>query len=410
MPTSDPTDPTEPIAAIVLAAGAGVRSGGETPKQYRPLAGRPVLAHSVTALRAHARIGAVLLVVAPGEETRARAALGSGLPDVPIITGGATRRLSVRAALEALAAGDTPPRHVLIHDSARPRLPDAVIDRLVAALDAGADGVMPVLPVADTLVAAQDDLSGDTVDRTALRRVQTPQAFRFDAILAAHRRWPEGTEPTDDAQMLRAAGGAVRLVTGDARLEKITYPGDHDRMERALTATMTPRTGLGFDVHRLVAGAPLWLGGIEIPHSHGLSGHSDADVAIHALVDALLGALAEGDIGSHFPPSDPQWRGAHSDRFLAFAVERVRARGGRIDHVDITIICEAPKIGPHRAAMRARLAEILGVGIERVSVKATTTERLGLTGRGEGIAAQAVATIRLPDSDESDWLSAPNGS
>lgn len=403
MPT---VDPTEPVAAIVLAAGAGVRSGGETPKQYRALAGRAVLAHSVTALRAHARIGAVRLVVAPGEEAQAREALGSDFPDIAIIAGGATRRLSVRAALEALAAEDRPPRHVLIHDSARPRLPGDVIDRLIAALDAGAEGAMPVLPVADTLVTALDDLSGDTVDRAALRRVQTPQAFRFEAILAAHRRWPEGTEPTDDAQMLRTAGSAVRLIPGDPRLEKITYPGDHDRMERALAPIMATRTGLGFDVHRLVAGAPLWLGGIEIAHSHGLSGHSDADVAIHALVDALLGALAEGDIGSHFPPSDPQWRGARSERFLAFAAERVRARGGRIAHADVTIICEAPKIGPHREAMRARLAAIMGVGVERVSVKATTTERLGLTGRGEGIAAQAVATVRLPESNESDWLSA----
>ncbi|OJY61608.1 MAG: bifunctional 2-C-methyl-D-erythritol 4-phosphate cytidylyltransferase/2-C-methyl-D-erythritol 2,4-cyclodiphosphate synthase [Sphingobium sp. 66-54] len=407
MPIVDPTDPAEPIAAIVLAAGAGVRSGGETPKQYRALAGRAVLAHSVWALRRHGRIGAVLLVVAPGEETRAREALGDRLANVRIVDGGATRRLSVRAALEALAAEDRPPRHVLIHDSARPRLPGGVIDRLIAALDAGAEGAMPVLPVADTLVGAQNDLSGDTVDRAALRRVQTPQAFRFEAILAAHRRWPEGDEPTDDAQMLRAAGGAVQLVTGDPRLEKITYPGDHDRMERELAPTISTRTGLGFDVHRLVAGAPLWLGGIEIAHSHGLSGHSDADVAIHALVDALLGALAEGDIGSHFPPSDPQWRGARSERFLAFAAGRVRARGGRIEHADVTIICEAPKIGPYREAMRARLAAIMGIGIERVSVKATTTERLGLTGRGEGIAAQAVATIRLPQSDESDWLSVP---
>jgi len=390
-------DPIEPITAIVLAAGAGVRSGGETPKQYRALAGRAVLVHSITALRAHMRIGAALLVVAPGEEARARETLGHDLADVRVIVGGATRRLSVRAALEALAAEETPPRHVLIHDSARPRLPAVVIDRLVAALDMGAEGVMPVLPVVDTLVRAQGDLSGDTLDRAPLRRVQTPQAFRFEAILAAHRRWPEGDEPTDDAQMLRAAGGTVQFVPGDPRLEKITYPGDHDRMERELAPNMTTRTGLGFDVHRLVVGVPLWLGGVEIAHSHGLSGHSDADVAIHALVDALLGALAEGDIGSHFPPSDPQWRGARSERFLDFAAGRVRARGGRIDHVDVTIICEAPKIGPYREAMRTRLAAIMGVETARVSVKATTTERLGLTGRGEGIAAQAVATIRLPE-------------
>jgi 2-C-methyl-D-erythritol 4-phosphate cytidylyltransferase/2-C-methyl-D-erythritol 2,4-cyclodiphosphate synthase len=385
------------VAAIVLAAGSGSRSGGSMPKQYRALAGRPLLAHSIEAMRAHDRIGAIVLVAPPGGLDEARAALGGLAEGLLIVEGGETRRLSVRNALEALAS--EAPSHVLIHDSARPRLPATVIDRLLETLEGGAMGAMPVLPVADTLVAADEALAGDVVDRALLRRVQTPQAFDFPAILEAHLGWDGADEPTDDAQMLRGLGHDVVLVEGDAALEKITYPGDHERMERQLGEAMIGRTGMGFDVHRLVAGEELWLGGLLIPHSHGLSGHSDADVAIHALVDALLGALVEGDIGSHFPPSDPQWRGARSDRFLAFAVERVAARGGVIDHVDLTIICEAPKIGPHRVAMKARLAQILGISEARVSVKATTTERLGLTGRGEGIAAQAIATVRLPAGD-----------
>ncbi len=386
-------------SAIVLAAGSGSRSGASTPKQYRMLAGRPLLAHSLDAMTAHERIDDIVLVVRPGAADEARALLGENADGVLIVEGGETRRLSVRNALEALAAQGRLPSHVFIHDSARPALPGAVLDRLMVALEDGAVGAMPVLSVADTLVADIEGQSGDTVDRSFLRRVQTPQAFDFAATLAAHRGWSATGEPTDDAQMLRAIGHDIALVEGDPRLEKITYPGDHERMERQLGASMISRTGMGFDVHRLVAGEELWLGGIQIPHSHGLSGHSDADVAIHALVDALLGALAEGDIGSHFPPSDPQWRGARSDRFLAFAVERVIARGGQIDHIDLTIICEAPKIGPHRDVMRERLAQIMGLPVGRVSVKATTTERLGLTGRGEGIAAQAVATIRLPDGD-----------
>lgn len=367
------------------------------PKQYRPLAGRPVAAHSISALRGHPAIDTVLLVVAPGMADEARGMLGDEAADVLIVEGGAARRQSVANALEALASAESPPACVLIHDSARPLLPAEVIDRLLSALSTGAAAAMPVLPVADTLVQAQGDEAGAVIDRAVLRRVQTPQAFDFEAVLAAHRGWSGELEPTDDAQMVRATGSAVRLVDGDARLDKITWPGDHERMERELTAMMTTRTGLGFDVHRLVAGAPLWLCGVEIPHSHGLSGHSDADVAIHALVDAILGALAEGDIGSHFPPSDRQWRGARSGQFLAFAAERVRARGGIIDHVDVTIICEAPKIGPHRDAMRSALARIMDIPESRVSVKATTTERLGLTGRGEGIAAQALASLRLPE-------------
>jgi 2-C-methyl-D-erythritol 4-phosphate cytidylyltransferase/2-C-methyl-D-erythritol 2,4-cyclodiphosphate synthase len=295
------------------------------------------------------------------------------------------------AAIEAAGGADI----VLIHDAARPFVPAAVIDRLLDAL-AFADGAIPALPVADTLVRASGEHMGDTVDRTALHRVQTPQAFRFDAILAAHDGWNPLLEATDDAQMLRAAGRDVVLVAGDERLEKLTYPQDFTRVEAQIAASRATRVGMGYDVHRLAADEELWLGGVLVPHDRGLAGHSDADVALHAIVDALLGALAEGDIGSHFPPSDPQWRGASSDRFLAYAAKRVAARDGRIEHVDLTLICEAPKIGPHRDAMRARIADILAISLDRVSVKATTTERLGFAGRREGIAAQAVATLSLP--------------
>jgi len=392
------TAPAPRVAAIVLAAGSGSRSGGSQPKQYRLLAGKPVLTHSIEAFRAHSRISDVIVVTPPGSPADASTYLNEWEGAVTAVTGGASRRLSVSHALEHLASLPEPPTHVLVHDSARPRLTAATIDGLLAALDAGAAGVIPVLPVVDTLVQEAGSLAGDVVDRTALRRVQTPQAFVFDVLLAAHRGWTSAEEPTDDAQMLRAFGGHVAMTDGQPGLEKITFPGDHERMEREIESGLTTRVGMGFDVHRLVPDVPLWLGGIQIPHSHGLSGHSDADVAIHALVDALLGALAEGDIGSHFPPSDPQWRGAPSDRFLTFAVERVGQRGGRIEHVDVTIICEAPKIGPYRDEIRARLAAIMAISKDAVSVKATTTERLGITGRGEGIAAQAVATLRLPPS------------
>lgn len=384
------------LHAIVLAAGSGSRSGGVTPKQYRLLGGRSVLAHSVATLLAHPAVTAVNIVVSAGGEAEAQEALGALADRVTLVAGGDARRASVFNALEKLAKGNETPSHVLVHDSARPGLPASVIDRLVQALESGAQAAMPVLPVVDTLVADHAGQSGDLVDRTPLRRVQTPQAFAFPALLAAHRGWDAAEEATDDAQMVRAGGIDVQLVEGDARLEKITLPGDHERMERLLDTSLIGRTGLGFDVHRLVEGEELWLCGILVPHSHGLSGHSDADVAIHALVDALLGTLSEGDIGSHFPPSDPQWRGARSEKFLAFAVDRIAARGGIIDHVDVTIICEAPKIGPHRDAMRAKLAGMMGLPVDLVSVKATTTERLGLTGRREGIAAQAVASVRLP--------------
>ena len=377
--------------ALIVAAGQGSRAGGDVPKQYRTIAGKAVLAHAHEAIAGHGAIDAVFVVVADGQQHVARALLGD---EVQVVAGADSRRGSVRAGLEAIdAAGGAD--IVLIHDAARPFLPAAVVDRLLEAL-ADSEGAIPTLPVADTLVREDGGTMADTVERAQLHRVQTPQAFRFATILAAHRAWDEARDATDDAQILRASGHDVMLVQGDERLEKLTYRQDFARAEALLAPAYMTRVGMGYDVHRLAPGEPLWLGGVLVPHDRGLAGHSDADVALHAMVDAMLGALADGDIGSHFPPSDPQWRGAPSDRFLAYARDRVTARGGRIDHVDLTIICEAPKIGPHRDAMRARIAAILDVPIERVSVKATTTERLGFAGRREGIAAQAVATLSLP--------------
>ena len=377
--------------ALIVAAGQGSRAGGDVPKQYRTIAGKAVLVHAHEASAGQGAIDAVFVVVADGQQHVARALLGD---EVQVVAGADSRRGSVRAGLEASdAAGGAD--IVLIHDAARPFLPAAVVDRLLEAL-ADSEGAIPTLPVADTLVREDGGTMADTVERAQLHRVQTPQAFRFATILAAHRAWDEARDATDDAQILRAAGHDVMLAQGDERLEKLTYRQDFARAEALLAPAYVTRVGMGYDVHRLAPGEPLWLGGVLVPHDRGLAGHSDADVALHAMVDAMLGALADGDIGSHFPPSDPQWRGAPSALFLAYARDRVAARGGRIDHVDLTIICEAPKLGPHRDAMRARIAAILDVPIERVSVKATTTERLGFAGRREGIAAQAVATLSLP--------------
>ncbi|WP_233999409.1 bifunctional 2-C-methyl-D-erythritol 4-phosphate cytidylyltransferase/2-C-methyl-D-erythritol 2,4-cyclodiphosphate synthase, partial [Erythrobacter sp. HI0063] len=376
--------PARAFAAVIVAAGQGLRAGQQVPKQFAIWRGKPVLRHSVEALLNQ---GAERIVVAipQGADDLAAAAL-SGLDRVETVIGGATRQASVRRALDRLA--DRPPENVLIHDAARPYLPQEVTDRLIAALEEHS-GAIPVLPVVDSLAVDRDGIMDGTADRETLRRVQTPQAFRFDAILAAHHGWEGKPLAGDDAQVLRAAGQDVALVRGHERLAKLTFAEDF------MTGLPPVRTGLGYDVHRLVAGEELWLGGIEIAHDKGLSGHSDADVALHALTDALLGAIADGDIGSHFPPSDPQWKGARSSQFLEHAVKLVRAKGYTVGNIDLTIICEEPKIGPHRAAMRARIADLLGVDIDRVSVKATTTERLGFTGRGEGIAAQAVATLVL---------------
>ena len=370
------------FAAVIVAAGQGMRAGQPVPKQFARWRGQPVVRHSAEALIA-AGAGPVVVAVPEGGHEVAAEAL-RGLPGVRLVTGGATRQASVALGLEALSSD--PPGMVLIHDAARPACPAVVIERLLDAL-AEHPGAIPVLPVVDSLALAEGDVMAGSADREALRRVQTPQAFRFADILAAHRAWKGQPAAGDDAQVARSAGLAVALVEGDERLRKLTFAEDF------MTPLITPRVGTGFDVHRLAEGEELWLCGVKIDHDRGLAGHSDADVALHAVVDAVLGAAGAGDIGLHFPPSDPQWRGAPSSRFVAHAVGLARAAGLEVGNVDLTIVCEEPRIGPHREAMRARLAELLGVGIEAVNVKATTTERLGFTGRGEGIAAQAVAVL-----------------
>ena len=378
--TNTPSRPT--VAAVIVAAGAGLRSGQLLPKQFALWRGKPVVRHSAEALAAAGVATIIVAVPADGADIAEQAL--RGIAGIKIITGGVTRQQSVRLALDSLVADC--PEQVLIHDAARPVLPLAVIERLLAALE-NSPGAIPVLPVVDSLAHADGALMGAPAQRDRLRRVQTPQAFRFGEILAAHRSWNDAQAAGDDAQVARAAGHAVALVEGDERLHKLTFANDFAQSAPAI------RVGTGYDVHRLAPGEELWLCGIKVAHDKGLAGHSDADVAIHALVDAILGAIGAGDIGSHFPPSDPQWRGASSDRFLTHAVGLAAAAGYRIGNVDLTLVCEAPKIGPHRKAMRARLAELLGSDISAVSVKATTTEKLGFTGRSEGIAAQAAATL-----------------
>ncbi len=353
--------------ALVVAAGSGSRAGHELPKQYRPLSGRPLLAHAVEHLR-HGAIDEIQVVIGAGQEAVYAEAIGP-LPLPAPVMGGPTRRQSVMNGLSALAARGGAGR-VLIHDAARPFLPGAVVDTLARA----------------------DTRLGDTIPRADLVRVQTPQAFRFEAIRRAHATWAGG-EATDDAQVARAAGLSVATVAGDPALDKLTFDEDFRRAEALVAARALPRTAMGFDVHAFGPGNSLWLGGIRIDHDRGLVGHSDADVLLHAVTDALLGAIGAGDIGDHFPPSDPQWRGAASSRFVEHARDLVERDGGRIVHVDSTIICESPRIGPHRDAMRSRIADLLRLPMASVSVKATTTERLGFIGRGEGIAAQAVATV-----------------
>jgi 2-C-methyl-D-erythritol 4-phosphate cytidylyltransferase/2-C-methyl-D-erythritol 2,4-cyclodiphosphate synthase len=372
------------VTALIVAAGSGERMGGGVPKQYRPLAGKPVLRWAVEALCGHPRIDAVRVVIAAAHEALARTTL-QGL-DVGLVAGGEQRADSVRAGLAA-----TTGEQVLVHDAARPFCPPQVVDRLLDALDAH-DGAAPVLPLGDTLARA-GELLGEPIERAGAVRVQTPQAFGLDALRQAYDRWT-GDAPTDETSVARAAGLKVAAVEGDPMLDKLTSPADWDRAEALLGARLVSRTGLGFDVHGFSGDGPVMIGGIAIPHARGLAGHSDADVVLHAITDALLGAAGLGDIGEHFPPSDPQYKGASSDRFLAHAAELIRERGGIIDHVDCTVICEEPKVGPHRSAVKARIADILGLSETEVSIKATTTDGLGFTGRREGIAAQAVASIR----------------
>jgi 2-C-methyl-D-erythritol 4-phosphate cytidylyltransferase/2-C-methyl-D-erythritol 2,4-cyclodiphosphate synthase len=378
-----PAPPLPPFAAIVVAAGQGLRAGQQVPKQFAAWRGKPVVRHAVEALRS-AGAAPLVVVIPEGSESVAGEAL-AGLGELRLVVGGATRQVSVSRGLEVLASDA--PELVLIHDAARPDLPVDVIARLVAAL-ADRSGAIPVLPVVDSLVHAAGETMGESADRTALRRVQTPQAFRFAEILAAHRAWQGEPSAGDDAQVLNAHGGEVALVDGDARLAKLTFAEDFAISLPAI------RVGTGYDVHRLAAGEELWLGGIRIPHERGLAGHSDADVGLHALVDAILGAMGAGDIGTHFPPSEARWKGAASSLFLEHAASLARAAGYMLAHADLTLICEAPKIGPHREAMRARIAELTGVAPAAISVKATTTEGLGFAGRGEGIAAQAVVTLQ----------------
>ncbi len=372
---------------LIVAAGRGHRAGEGLPKQYRFVGGKTVLRHAVEALGG--LVDAVSVVIHHDDTALyadSVACLGLGAP----VHGGATRQDSVRLGLEALAGAR--PARVLIHDAARAFVPSAVIGRVLAALDHD-DGATPALPVADSIRSGTTHVAGE-VDRTGLHRVQTPQGFRFEAILAAHRAAAPGA--TDDVAVATAAGLSVAFVEGDERAFKLTTPADFERAEAMFARTMISRVASGYDVHRFGSGDHLWLCGVRIPHTHGLIGHSDADAGLHALTDALLGTIGAGDIGQHFPPSDEKWRGASSDRFLVHAAELIAARGGIIDHVDLTIICEAPKVGPHRDTMRDRIGDLLRLPREAVSVKATTTEGLGFTGRREGLAAQAMASVRVP--------------
>ncbi len=390
---------TPRVAAIVVAAGRGLRAGGDVPKQYRAMAGEPVIRPSLARFALHHAIDAVQPVIHPDDEAMFQTA-SAGLDLLPAVHGGATRQGSVQAGMEALVARR--PDIVLVHDAARPFLSDALVTRAIAAAHASGAAV-PAIAVADTVKKV--DAAGAiiaTIDRTDLRMVQTPQAFAFALLLEAHRRAAAaGREDfTDDAALAEWAGQRVTVFDGEAGNVKLTTSDDFARAETLrLAALADVRTGSGFDVHAFADGDHVMLAGVRIPHSRGVTGHSDADVALHALVDAVLGALAEGDIGQHFPPNDPRWRGVSSDRFLAFACERVRARSGMIAHLDVTIVCEAPRISLHRDAMRARIAAIAGIPLARVAVKATTSEKLGFTGRSEGIVAMATATVRLPWSD-----------
>jgi len=378
------------FSAVVVAAGSGLRAGPGEPKAWRSLGARPIVRWSVEGLLA-AGAREVVVVVAADRLSQADEAL-QGLSGWRAVAGGATRAESVQAGLAALSCG--PDEAVLIHDAARPFVTRSHVERLLAALEA-ADGAVPVLPVPDTLKRG-DGVVDETVSREGLWRAQTPQAFRLGRLKAAYGRWPASEEPTDDASVMERAGGNVAMAPGDPMLMKLTYPEDFLMAEQLAASQRIVRMGQGIDAHRFGPGDVVWLCGVRIPHDFGLVGHSDADCGLHALTDAVLGAIADGDIGDHFPPTDPRWKGASSDQFLVHAVQRVAAQGGRILNADVTLVCERPKIKPHREAMRQRVADLMGLPIHRVSVKATTTEGMGYTGREEGLLAQAVVAVETP--------------
>jgi len=379
------------IAQILVAAGKGARamgnSGGDIPKQYRKIGGKAVLRRTIDAVRAVPRISEIIMVVADGDSFISD--LITDMDNIRVVTGGATRTASVKAGLTALS--QTPPDLVLIHDGARPFVSPLVINGVIDALSE-TPAAVPALPIPDALKS----LDGASINREQLRRVQTPQGFHFDKIWRAFDDLDDDASFADDIEVAKAAGLNVAFTAGDINNFKVTYPEDFAKAEAMLKTETYTATGTGFDVHRFTEGGTMWLCGVPIDCGFTLLGHSDADVGLHALTDAILGALAFGDIGDHFPPSDPKWKGASSDKFLLFAIDKIQERGGQLQHVDVTLICEKPKIKPHRDAMRARVAELCGLPLTRVSVKATTTEKLGFTGRSEGMAAQASATIKLP--------------
>lgn len=400
-PLSPP--PTAAVHAILVAAGTGSRAGGGLPKQYRAVCGVPVLRRSTALFLSRGDIRRLAIVIGHGQDALAKAALGplATAPGVTLVPGGATRRESVRAGLTALAQfGADDEDLVLVHDAARPFTPDDLIDRVIAAA-ARHGAAVPGLPLADSVKSVDETgRISASVPRDPLRRVQTPQGFRFGLLRDAHDAAPATEEASDDAVLAERMGCSVMVVAGAVDNEKLTTEADFSAAELRLAAGHSVRTGFGFDVHRFEPGNGVQLCGVRIPHAQKLKGHSDADVGLHAITDAIYGALCAGDIGQHFPPSDPQWKGAASDVFLKHAAGLVRDAGGQVEHLDATLICEAPKVGPHRHAMRRRIAEILGIPTGAVSVKATTTEKLGFTGRGEGIACQAAVTVRLP----AGWL------